>query len=45
VSFLDEQLSASRINEVARCIAPYVRRTPMIWVDGADFALPDIVSR
>jgi threonine dehydratase len=42
VSPTEDQLSTSRINEVAKSIAPYIRRTPLLWVDGADFALPDI---
>jgi threonine dehydratase len=39
---LDEQLSAANIEAAAVRIAPYVRRTPMMWVDGADFELPGL---
>jgi threonine dehydratase len=39
---LDERLSASQISAVATRIAPYIRRTPTVWADGADFALPGI---
>jgi threonine dehydratase len=42
MSILDEQLSADAIGAIATRIAPFVRRTPVLWVDGADFALPGI---
>jgi threonine dehydratase len=42
MSILDEQLSLKQINAAAVRIAPYVRRTPVLWVDGAECALPGI---
>jgi threonine dehydratase len=42
MSILDQQLSLQQINAAAVRIAPYVRRTPMLWVDGEECALPGI---
>src|SRR5580658_67933 len=42
MDILDERLSPSQVSAIATRIAPYVRRTPTVWVDGADFALPGI---
>jgi threonine dehydratase len=39
---IEQQLSPAQISAVATRIAPYVRRTPLVWVDGAEFALPGI---
>jgi threonine dehydratase len=42
MSMLDEQFSTAKISAVATRIAPYVRRTPVLWVQGEDFALPGV---
>jgi threonine dehydratase len=42
MSMLDEQFCAAKISAVATRIAPYVRRTPVLWVQGEDFALPGV---
>src|SRR5262245_36569854 len=35
-----ETITPDRIAEVAKLIAPHIRRTPLVEVDGADFGLP-----
>jgi threonine dehydratase len=42
MDILDERLSPTQVSAIATRIAPYVRRTPIAWVDGADFALPGL---
>jgi threonine dehydratase len=42
MSILEQQLSPAQISAAAARIAPYVRRTPVLWADGAEFALPGI---
>lgn len=42
MSILEQQLSAEQIVATAARIAPYVRRTPVLWVEGADVALPGV---
>jgi threonine dehydratase len=42
MSELDGPLSVASIRAAAAKIAPYVRRTPVISVDGADFGLPQV---
>jgi threonine dehydratase len=39
---LDGPLAVSNIQATASRIAPYVRRTPVVVADGADFELPDV---
>lgn len=36
------EISRARIQETERIIRPYIRRTPIIEIDGSDFGLPDI---
>jgi len=42
VSIPTDQLTPERMDAVAELIRPHVRRTPILWVEGADFGLPDI---
>src|SRR6202034_922372 len=42
MDILDQELSSSQIAAAAARLAPHVRRTPVLMVDGADLGLPDI---
>ncbi|MDB6084063.1 MAG: threonine/serine dehydratase [Gammaproteobacteria bacterium] len=42
MDFLDRPLSPAQIRAAAVRIAPYVRHTPVVCVDGADFGVPDV---
>jgi threonine dehydratase len=42
MDILDQQLSQSQIAATAARLSSYVRRTPVLMVDGADLALPGI---
>jgi threonine dehydratase len=42
MDILDQQFSPSQILATAARLRPYVRRTPLLMVDGADLALPGI---
>jgi threonine dehydratase len=39
---LDGPLAVAEIRAAAARIAPFIRRTPVLFVDGADFGLPDV---
>jgi threonine dehydratase len=39
---IDGPLATSQIQAAAARIAPFIRRTPVLFVDGADFDLPDV---
>jgi threonine dehydratase len=42
MNILDGPLAISQIRAAAARIAPFVRHTPVLFVDGADFDLPDV---
>jgi threonine dehydratase len=42
MGLLNEQLAPAQIEAAAARIGPYIRRTPVVWADGAEFALPGI---
>jgi threonine dehydratase len=42
MDILDEQLSPAEIEAAAARIRPYVRRTPVLMVDGADLGIPGV---
>jgi threonine dehydratase len=42
MNILDGPLAISQIRAAAARIAPFIRRTPVLFVDGADFDLPDV---
>jgi len=42
MNLLDGPLATSQIQAAAARIAPYIRRTPVFFVDGADFDLPGV---
>jgi threonine dehydratase len=42
MNILDGPLAISQIRAAAVRIAPFIRRTPVLFVDGADFDLPDV---
>src|ERR1700736_81843 len=42
MNLLDGPLATSQIQAAAARIAPFIRHTPVLFVDGADFDLPDV---
>jgi threonine dehydratase len=42
MDILKDHLAPAQISAAADRIAPYVRRTPVLWADGEDFSVPGI---